>query len=121
MKDNCPHCGAAITTEKCPYCGTMFFDFACLDLKNPFYIKFKNGSKIQRCKVRLTSLTFRTCPSSSCLYADNSVYYESVNPPDRTITLDMQVIQDGKLISQIVDTDLVTDPVTDWVKGDEIT
>lgn len=43
MKDllNCPNCGAPVTAEKCPYCGSVFLDFAAIQVGAPSYVKFK--------------------------------------------------------------------------------
>lgn len=40
---NCPNCGAPVTQDKCPYCGTVFLDFAAIQLGAPSYVKFKVG------------------------------------------------------------------------------
>ena len=40
---NCPNCGAPIAAEKCPYCGTVFLDFAAIQVGAPSYVKFKVG------------------------------------------------------------------------------
>lgn len=38
---NCPNCGAPIKSEKCEYCGTVFLDFASIQIGAPSYVKFK--------------------------------------------------------------------------------
>ena len=38
---NCPNCGAPITAEKCDFCGTVFLDFAAIQVGAPSYVKFK--------------------------------------------------------------------------------
>lgn len=48
MKDrNCPNCGAPIEIErcKCAYCGTSYYDFSCIPLREPFFLKLNLGSK----------------------------------------------------------------------------
>lgn len=41
---NCPNCGAPIAGDRCPYCGTVFYDFASIDMDKPSYIKMRlNG------------------------------------------------------------------------------
>ena len=40
----CPNCGAAIESERCPYCGTLFIDFAEMNIDGtPFHIKIADG------------------------------------------------------------------------------
>ena len=53
---NCPNCGAPIESERCPYCGTMFIDFACMDLDKPFYLKIKHNGHIFIVKVILRNI-----------------------------------------------------------------
>lgn len=48
---NCPNCGAPITSEKCPYCGTLFYDFSCIDIQEPTYLKIKHNGHIVMCKA----------------------------------------------------------------------
>lgn len=46
MRDilNCPNCGAPIVGDRCLYCGTVFYDFAAIDMDKPSYIKMRlNG------------------------------------------------------------------------------
>lgn len=40
---NCPNCGAPITADKCAYCGTVFMDFAAIQVGAPSFVKFKVG------------------------------------------------------------------------------
>lgn len=112
-KEVCPNCGGAITDEKCCYCGTLFFDFACLDFEHPFYIKFKRGNMIRRCKVRLTSYVTKIEPEDVVCYAENTPYFVHHSTPE-TIMLEMQIIPDGELHSVVVDLDTVPDTVTEW-------
>lgn len=114
MKNNiCPNCGGAITSEKCQYCGTLFFDFACLDLEKPFYIKIKHQNQIKRCKVKLTSFITKLNSNDDVCYCDNTPYYIYRNT-EETIAMEFQVVPDGKLLGVIVDTDQVPDTVREW-------
>lgn len=54
--ENCPNCGAPISSERCSYCGSVFVDFACMDADKPFYIKIKRGDDVHILKVRLNSV-----------------------------------------------------------------
>lgn len=40
---NCPNCGAPIVGDKCEYCGTVFLDFAAIQVGAPSFVKFKIG------------------------------------------------------------------------------
>ena len=49
MKDrlNCSNCGAPITGAKCEYCGTMFYDFANIDINGKAgYLRLRYNDKI---------------------------------------------------------------------------
>ena len=43
---NCPNCGAVITKDVCDYCGTVIYDFSCLKVGEPSYIKVKHGNQL---------------------------------------------------------------------------
>lgn len=53
---NCPNCGAPIAAEKCPYCGTVFLDFAAIQVGAPSYVKFKMGDTYIIARLVVTSL-----------------------------------------------------------------
>lgn len=59
---NCPNCGAPITSEKCPYCGTVFYDFSCIDIGSPSYIKLKYNGRIVMCKAFVREATISIEP-----------------------------------------------------------
>lgn len=59
---NCPNCGAPISSEKCPYCGTVFYDFTCINMAEPTYIKIRHHGEIIMCKAYLTSAEFKIEP-----------------------------------------------------------
>ena len=43
---NCPNCGAPIESTRCPYCGTVFYDFATINVDEPTYIRLKVNDRI---------------------------------------------------------------------------
>ena len=65
---NCPNCGAPIESERCPYCGSLFVDFACVSMDEPFYMKIKHCGNILIVKVAMTSMTMRS--DAEPLYCD---------------------------------------------------
>jgi len=73
-KKNCPNCGMPITGEKCEYCGTVFIDWAIIDMNTPVFIKFRHNGKIMRAKCIMSELSLRCNTPSTELYADNEVY-----------------------------------------------
>lgn len=91
---NCPNCGAPITGEYCPYCGSVFYDWAALDVNKPKYIKFKLGSKVVMAKaiMRDYKLVYNQTPVS--VYADNEVFATVKAPPTMTIATEFEVIPD---------------------------
>lgn len=112
-QDNCPHCGAAITTEKCPYCGTLFYDFACIDTDKPFYIKIKRGNQVHRCKVMLTGMQYNVTCDDIVNYADNGPYYR-IRKPDTEITFNFRVLSDNGIIGTTVNLDEIDPGVQAW-------
>lgn len=76
MKDklNCPNCGMPITSAKCEYCGSVFYDFANIDLDAPSYVRVKKGDDLMifKAKVNAFTLSLHTDPVS--FYADDTVY-----------------------------------------------
>lgn len=109
----CPQCGAAITQERCPYCGIVFFDFACVDMNEPFFIKIKKDNMIHRYKVELTEILFKETPEPACFYGDNrAVMFSSTENSERQIGLKMKVLPTDKgALSWHVDTDIATGKV----------
>lgn len=72
MRDllNCPNCGAPITAEKCAYCGSVFLDFAAIQVGAPSYVKFKVGNAYICARLMVDSLSMEqrdTCAT----YIDN--------------------------------------------------
>ena len=53
---NCPNCGAAIEGEKCAYCGTVFLDFAAIQMGAPSYVKFKIDDTYIMAQLVVTNL-----------------------------------------------------------------
>ena len=113
-QNNCPNCGAAITEEKCPYCGVLFYDFAAMEMDKPFYIKFRNGSRVYRAKVLLDSLNIRHDADRGCCYADNVSYFE-VQTQSSHMTLELTIVpDDNSVLGIIVDTDEVSPDAKPW-------
>lgn len=71
---NCPNCGAPITQDRCPYCGTVFMDFAALQVGSPCYVKIKvdNNYILARLVVTTLELTATT---------DHFTYYDGMGVP----------------------------------------
>lgn len=40
---NCPNCAAPITGDRCEYCGTLFLDFSCIPIDEPFYLRIRES------------------------------------------------------------------------------
>lgn len=70
---NCPNCGAPIAAEKCTYCGTVFLDFAAIQVGAPSYVKFKIGDTYICARLVVTSLDIEprqeTCTITDALGA----------------------------------------------------
>ena len=111
--NNCPHCGAAITTEKCPYCGTLFYDFAAIDTEKPFYIKIKRGNRVYRAKVLLSNCTVNTSCSDTRYYFDDQPFI-LCHPSETIITTEFRVIPDENILGIGVDLDEIEPGVQAW-------
>lgn len=66
---NCPNCGAPITAEKCAYCGSVFLDFAAIQVGTPSYVKFKLGDAYVITKLVVTNLDIE-CQCDSSTFSD---------------------------------------------------
>ena len=84
---NCPNCGAPIESERCPYCGTMFIDFACMDLDKPFYLKIKHNGHIFTVKVKIRNI--RMTDEEYTLYCDGKPFMEI---PVRDLSMNFDII-----------------------------
>ena len=71
MKDllNCPNCGAPVTAEKCPYCGSVFLDFAAIQVGAPSYVKFKIDNTYICARLVVTALEIEP-RSETATYTD---------------------------------------------------
>lgn len=88
-KKNCPNCGMPITGEKCDYCGTVFIDWAIIDMDTPVFIKFRHKGKIMRAKCVMSELNL-TCSSPTLdFYADNQIY--SAMQPEELQEIDIHM------------------------------
>ena len=84
---NCPNCGAPIESERCPYCGTMFIDFACMDLDKPFYLKIKHNGHIFTVKVKLRNIGMTN--EECTLYCDGKPF---MGIPVRDLSMNFDII-----------------------------
>lgn len=67
---NCPNCGAPITAEKCAYCGSVFLDFAAIQVGAPSYVKFKVGNAYICARLMVDNLSMEQ-RSEYTTYTDN--------------------------------------------------
>lgn len=100
---NCPNCGAPITGEYCPYCGSVFYDWAALDMDKPRYIKIKLGGQTIMAKAILRHCAMSTENSPQMLYADDRVYATVMAPPVMTIETEFEVIPDDGVMYKVID------------------
>ena len=101
---NCPNCGAPIEDTKCPYCGSVFIDFASMDMDKPFYLKIKHDGKVMTCKVRIehAELTTRSDNEEFYLCADDRVF-NTIKRSIQMHRLDVQMIiveDDGVFVKE---------------------
>lgn len=87
----CPQCGAPIENEKCPYCGAIFYDFACVDTKRPFFLKIKHEDQIHIYKVKMSECAVDYKTNDTYLWSDNTIY-DVISSPDIDINMNFHVV-----------------------------
>lgn len=102
---NCPNCGAPIESEKCPYCGSVFIDFASMDMDKPFYLKIKHNGKVMTCKARIEHAELSTSwDNEPCvLYADDRTVETLAFPPKYYLDIQMVLVEDDGVIGKEYD------------------
>lgn len=92
-KLNCPNCGAPITGDRCEYCGTLFYDFANIEIGEIGYFRMKiyDNLFIFRARVNNIEIT-KTYEPVSC-YADN-VIIETISQSMPEINLSLSIVED---------------------------
>ena len=94
-KLNCPNCGAPITGEKCEYCGTLFYDFASIELYKPSYIRIKYNGKLIIFKALPTCINMtQEYPSMRCLETSSTLKYSQLNYPSMKMNVEFQAMPD---------------------------
>jgi len=68
---NCPNCGAPITGATCEYCGTIFYDFANLEIGKPVYIRMKVNDSLLIFKAIVTNADFQVIGNEPIFYMDS--------------------------------------------------
>lgn len=94
---NCPNCGAPIAGDRCPYCGTVFYDFASIDMDKPSYIKMRLNGHVVIFKAVLQNVETTITPCS--YYADNAIV---TTHGDMSVSVDFAVIPDNGVLYKVV-------------------
>lgn len=94
---NCPNCGAPIRDTECPYCGTLFYDFASIDLEKAAYIRVKRGDELITAKAQCTNCRIDLDSQYVSYYADNEVYRVECEP-SMTVDLSFDVLVDNGVL-----------------------
>lgn len=94
---NCPNCGAPIEDTKCPYCGSVFIDFASMDMDKPFYLKIKCNGKVMTCKaiINHAELSISWDNEEIYLHADDRVLSTLMhNNQEHHLDIQMAIVED---------------------------
>ena len=91
---NCPNCGAPIRGAECEYCGTLFYDFAQLEVGKAGYVRLKVGDNLLIFRALTTQVEIEQHEDSR-FYADNRVV-ESYYAPGSTIGISMELMPDDR-------------------------
>lgn len=94
-RPNCPNCGAPIKGALCDYCGTVFYDFANIDLHADSYIRMKIDNELFIFKAQTEHIQIDAKQRERILYADDSIF-ERINAPDYFVEVSFHVIPDEK-------------------------
>lgn len=92
---NCPNCGAPINGSKCDYCGSLFYDFANLEIHKPSYIRFKHGDTLNIFKAVTQNVTVEQRASDYGFYADDVLVRNEINP-ETILTIQMRIVPDDR-------------------------
>lgn len=92
---NCPNCGAPITGATCEYCGTVFYDFANIELFKEGYLRMKIENNLNIFKAVPTNIKVENTAEEITLYADNAPYV-NIAKPEYLVTIQLQVVPDDR-------------------------
>lgn len=71
---NCPNCGAPIQDDICHYCGSVFLDWASIDMCKPTFVKIKDSNGYYRLLKIIPKSIRQTMDSNpTYCYADNKI------------------------------------------------
>ena len=93
-KLNCPNCGAPITGVECEYCGTLFYDFASIDLDKPTYLKIKWNDQIITCKAVMRSFNIELTNETIDCYSGKGYAVKFVTTRNATCDVEFDLLPD---------------------------
>lgn len=91
---NCPNCGAPIRGAECEYCGTLFYDFAQLEVGKAGYLRLKIGENLLIFKALTTNVNV-TQESDETLYFDN-IPVHCFGTTKTTLDISMELMSDDR-------------------------
>ena len=94
-KLNCPNCGAAITGAKCEYCGTIFYDFANIELYKAGYLRMKIGDALNIFKAVPTNISITNTACTAELYADDRLISIEA-APEYEVNICLRIVPDDR-------------------------
>lgn len=108
---NCPNCGAPIRGAECEYCGTLFYDFAQLEVGKAGYVRLKVGDNLLIFRALTTQVDIEQ-HNDSLYYADNRVVESYSAPGGTTINISMELLSDDRGV-------LLEKRNPKWAKGEQ--
>jgi hypothetical protein len=84
-----------ITSAKCEYCGSVFYDFANIDLDAPSYVRVKKDGELLIFRARVNEFTVSFSNEVSSFYADDAVVAVK-NDPRLDIDVSMTALPDDR-------------------------
>lgn len=92
---NCPNCGAVVTGATCEYCGTVFYDFANMELYEAGYLRLKIGDVLNIFKAMPISISFENVAQTAMLYADDNPL-EMLSTPKYEVNIRLRILPDDR-------------------------
>lgn len=97
MRDklNCPNCGAPIIGVKCDYCGTLFYDFANMELNKANYLRMKIENNLWIFKAVPTEIELEHTSTEDSAYM-NGKQLTIKRTSDYSVTIKMKIVANDK-------------------------
>jgi hypothetical protein len=84
---SCPNCGAAVSGSKCEFCGSIFWDFADMEIGKAAFVRIRIRDKTFICKAIPLNIDLHTEVPTQTVYADNTPYMVLASLPEYSMEI----------------------------------